>query len=85
MAGQYLPGAADRREMALRCLCAGYRPRPFKLTVGFMFNHMAENGMPDLRAEGAPLKSAEDDLRSVLEVHGVCWCCRLLARATGIG
>jgi hypothetical protein len=43
--------------------------RPYKLTVGLMFNHLAANGMPDLGAEGALLHGVEQDLEAVLAEH----------------
>jgi hypothetical protein len=43
--------------------------RPFKVTVGFMFNHLAANGMPDLGAEGPHMKAAQEDLTAELAVH----------------
>jgi Family of unknown function (DUF695) len=47
--------------------------RAFKVTVGFMFNHLAENGMPDSRAEGPHMKAVQDDLKAVLASHGALW------------
>ena len=43
--------------------------RPFKLTVGLMFNQLAANGMPDLSAEGALLHAVQEDLTAVLAEH----------------
>ena len=45
----------------------------FKITVGFMFNHLAANGMPDTGAEGPHLKAVQRDLTAVLASHAALW------------
>ena len=47
--------------------------RTFKITVGFMFNQLAANGMPDPSAEGPHMKAVQDDLEAVLASHGALW------------
>jgi hypothetical protein len=44
--------------------------RPFKITVGVMFNALAENGMPDLSIEREFLTGVENDLRADLSRYG---------------
>ena len=47
--------------------------RTFKITVGFMFNQLAANGMPDTNAEGPHMNAIQGDLTAVLEAHGARW------------
>ena len=44
--------------------------RPFRITVGVMFNVLAENGMPDMSSEGALLTGVEKDLSAELPGYG---------------
>ncbi len=44
--------------------------RPFKITVGVIFNALAENGMPDLSVEREFLTAVENDLEADLPRYG---------------
>ena len=55
--------------------------RPFKITVGVMFNALAENGMPDLGAEGEFLAGVWNDLCADLPSYGAV----LVLSVTGSG
>ena len=44
--------------------------RPYKITIGLMFNALAENGMPDLSVEGELLDGAWNALNAELPGHG---------------
>ncbi len=55
--------------------------RPFKITVGVMFNALAENGMPDLGAEGEFLAGVWNDLSADLPRYGAV----LVLSVTGSG
>jgi Family of unknown function (DUF695) len=54
---------------------------PFRIIVGVKFRHIAENGMPDPRAETPFLADLENELLAGFEAHGS----KLVLTVTGRG